>query len=346
MGSSVPTKNLLRLNWLLIAIFSSIVFLFLLLLLEGKLIHKFLISLTTAIAISLIAFSNVGIILLLSRKIPVESLNFKWKRYALTYLVSAIIYMILFPVFDYVSEDRARYLTLTHLGIFLLGSVVVNTIILVLHDFVLLQTFKSKTALELSALKAAHAEAANLLLKQQIHPHFLFNALNTLKSLYRNEVSSGDMYVVHLANFLRVSIQGRSRSISRVSEELSHMMDYLEMQKIRFGKALICKVEIPNNIVDAYFLPSFSLQPLIENAIKHNNFTEEEPLKIELFCKEMRLIIRNNMQEKNWKEESSSYGLTNLSERYQLLSGDEVIIRRDHGMFSVSILLLDQTTAI
>lgn len=112
------------------------------------------------------------------------------------------------------------------------------------------------------------------------------------------------------------------------------------MQRIRFGEALDCTISLPEETLKSYYLPSFSLQPLLENAIKHNEFTREDPLRVQISQKDERLIISNNLQKKKMKASSTNYGLANLAERYRLWSGDEIIIRDEDNSFSVSIKLL------
>ncbi|GAA4327100.1 hypothetical protein GCM10023149_30320 [Mucilaginibacter gynuensis] len=194
--------------------------------------------------------------------------------------------------------------------------------------------------LELSRLKTANAEAMNLALKQQIHPHFLFNALNTLKALYHKDTQIADDYIVHMANFLRASIYHNTANISMLKDEVALLMDYLEMQRIRFGAALDCTIDVSNETLNNYYLPSFSLQPLLENAIKHNTFTLEDPLKVKISQQAGWLIVSNHIQKKKMKVASTGYGLANLAERYKLCSGNEIIIEETASIFSVSIKLL------
>jgi two-component system LytT family sensor kinase len=338
MELKLPIKNLIRLNWLLSLIPSAIVCIFLLH--DKAQTHVIHITIMTAIAIATIGLGNIYIIVVLAQRFEISSRKFKLYRYLLTYTASAIAYLIIWPTFvfftNYVTSSSLLY-DFILLGI---GSVMVNSLIVVFHNFVLLQSEKAHADLEFSKLKTAHAEAANLLLKQQIHPHFLFNALNTVKALYRTDSRAGDSYIVHLANFLRASVFSHASKISILEEELSLLKDYLEMQKIRFGDALDCSISIPENILTSFSLPSFSLQPLLENAIKHNELTEEAPLKVYICKKNDRIIVSNNLQKKMVNVSSTNQGLANLAERYRIWSGDEVIIKEDDHTFSVSIKLL------
>ncbi len=84
----------------------------------------------------------------------------------------------------------------------------------------------------------------------------------------------------------------------------------------------------------------YGVQRCSENAIKHNNFTQEEPLNVAISQDGEWLVVSNNLQKKKTKAASANYGLANLAERYRLWSGDEIIIKEDGDTFSVSIKLL------
>lgn len=84
----------------------------------------------------------------------------------------------------------------------------------------------------------------------------------------------------------------------------------------------------------------FSLQPLLENAIKHNIFTRESALCVTIHQEGDWLIIKNNLQKRKSKADSTNYGLANLAERYHLWSGDEILITENEKEFAVSIKLL------
>ncbi|HLZ88088.1 MAG TPA: hypothetical protein VKQ52_12625, partial [Puia sp.] len=128
--------------------------------------------------------------------------------------------------------------------------------------------------------------------------------------------------------------------LSRLDEEITFLTDYLEMQKIRFGTALECAIHIPEENLTNRYLLSFSLQPLLENAIKHNELTEETPLRVCVYQSGDRVIVSNNLQKRSVKTFSANHGLANLAERYRLWSGDDIIIAEEENTFSVSIKLL------
>ncbi|WP_245770818.1 sensor histidine kinase [Mucilaginibacter polytrichastri] len=291
--------------------------------------------------ILLVGYSDIVLMIFLAKKNPISSKKFSFLRRLSTYPISVLIYLLLRPAFGYFGDIQWSFLEIGSFFAFVGSGLVVNTLITLLHDSVLLYEHKMYSELELARLHTANAEAMNLALKQQIHPHFLFNALNTLKALYHKDTQVADDYIVHMANFLRASIYHHSANVSKLKDEVNLCYDYLAMQRIRFGSAVDCRITLADETLDNYYLPSFSLQPLLENAFKHNNFTLEDPLQVMISQDGDRLVVSNNIQKKKIKVMSTNYGLANLAERYRLWSGDEIIIKDGQDKFSVSIKLLD-----
>ena len=340
MQEKLPLKRLSRLTWL-----QTIIIGFIFYLVDSSTDkpdhHIIAYTLLTMSGILMVGYSDISLMIILAKKNSIRSKKFWILRRVLTYPVSILIYLLLRPVFGYVGKIGWSFWEPGSFFAFLGSGIVINTLITLLHDSVLLYEHKIYSELELSRLQAANAEAMNLALKQQIHPHFLFNALNTLKALYHNDTQVADEYIVHLANFLRASINHQSANVSKLKDEVNLANDYLAMQRIRFGAALDCQINLPNETLNGYYLPSFSLQPLLENAIKHNNFTLEYPLRVIISQTGDRLMVSNNIQMKKTKVTSTGYGLANLANRYRLWSDDEIIIKEEQGIFSVSIKLLN-----
>jgi sensor histidine kinase YesM len=224
--------------------------------------------------------------------------------------------------------------------VFLVFSI--NTVVLIFHGIVNMEAQKSIIESENTQLKIKNIEAANLKLKQQLHPHFLFNSLNVLKTLIKKQPDNAEAYLKRLSDFLRASVSLENVNTVKFEEELKLSMDYLEMQKIRFGNAIQFEVSIPEEAKTG-IVPTFSIQLLLENAIKHNAFTLESPLLIKLIYHNGWITVSNNIQNKNTDEDSPGIGLSNLSERYKIISGDEINIQSNDTNFSVSIkVLLDK----
>jgi two-component system LytT family sensor kinase len=220
-----------------------------------------------------------------------------------------------------------------------LSSVVVYGVVHLFHNFILSQYIRTQNEREIAQLRTANAETTNQLLRQQVQPHFLFNALNVLKTLIRKDPDQAQVYLLRLSDFLRTSFTQNKKSTSTLIEEIKICQDYLTMQKMRFGEALHIDMSIPPEFHDAK-LPFFSLQPLVENAIKHNQLTEESPLYIRIWVEDGLLHVRNNLQRKWSVEDSTGNGLQNLSERYHLLTGKSLRVEDDGTYFMVTFCCL------
>lgn len=220
-----------------------------------------------------------------------------------------------------------------------------NSIILLIHDLVLLRDKKSKVEVENAELKYKNIESTYQLLKNQIHPHFLFNSLSTLKSLIKKQPDIAEEYVIRLSDYLRASMQSDFQNLVNLDEELKLCANYVNLQKLRFGNSFTFTNTIPNDLLGSVYIPPFSILSLIENAIKHNKFTEESPLQITLIYERDRLIVKNNKNAVPKLQMSSGLGLQNLNSRYKILSGDEIIIDEGVDFFSVSIKVLENESS-
>lgn len=146
----------------------------------------------------------------------------------------------------------------------------------------------------------AEKESAQMQLKQiinQVNPHFLFNSLNSLYSLIPVQPVLAREFVLKLSGVYRYILEQRKETLSTVKNELEVMEKYFFLQKIRFEDQIELSVEI-NAAYLNYLIPAMSLQTLIENAIKHNKITPDNPLCIRVFIKDdadvHKLVIENN----------------------------------------------------
>lgn len=338
MKDKIPVRRLTLLSCLLATIIGIIFYI--IISHNSKDPNIYFFTLFTVMGVIMVGFVNVAAMIFLARIFNRHSGKFKIYRFLITFPSSILVYLLVWPIIAHAANHTWSYRDLDLFLAFVGSGLVINTMTLMLHDSVLLYEHKLYSELELSKLKTANAEAANLLLRQQIQPHFLFNALNTLKALYQKDTHIADTYIVHMANFLRASIFRHSSNISSLEDELQLLNDYLAMQRMRFGSALDCRIALGDDILKNYRLPTFSLQPLLENAIKHNNFTQQAPLRITISKMSDRLVFSNNIQRKKIKTDSTSYGLANLSERFRLCCDDDIIIKEIDGNFTVSIKLL------
>lgn len=274
-----------------------------------------------------------------ARKFPYDLLKFRIWRFFLSFFTAIAIQLILWPIFAFIAKFSWDFYNVKLFLIFVSEAFIIVTIILLLQDFIILRYAKNQVELDNSKLLVKTTEAENFLLKQQIHPHFLFNSLNTLKAVYKKDTILGETYLILLADFLRSTLSNHKKLVSTLREELFICENYLKMQKIRFGDALNWELKLKNENMLNWYLPSFSLQPLLENAIKHNNFTKNQPLNILIVLDGDNLIISNPINAKEFQNASIKSGLINLAERYQLWCGDDIVINNDGNIFSVGFKL-------
>lgn len=182
-------------------------------------------------------------------------------------------------------------------------------------------------------------------LQDQVNPHFLFNSLNILGSLIDLDTQKAKVFTRELSLFYRDVLQLKDRDLVPLKEEIAFVKRYIFLQQIRFGEAL--QVDFAANENLAGMVIPLSLQALVENAIKHNEISLANPLKIVIaVTDDHELIVENNLQPKSLYEETSGTGLQNLAGRYRFLTGKEVVITKDNGYFRVIlplIMMADQT---
>jgi hypothetical protein len=178
-------------------------------------------------------------------------------------------------------------------------------------------------------------------LKQQVNPHFLFNALSTLRIMIREKDNRAEPFILKLSDLYRQLLGKNTAQTVSLNEELEFLKSYIYMLQARFEALLHIDIDVWPDSLDRK-IPAFSLQLLIENCIKHNIISAARPLHIRLSQQqEDRILIVNNLQTRPSTEESSGIGLDNLRKRYELLQVlDGVTIDKSDTHFSVTIQLL------
>jgi len=275
-------------------------------------------------------------------------LYFVKKKYILTKgIISNVLVISILFALDYLSikyslrlsiADSPSYGDSQNLLINLTKKTFVSvfTYIIIYNIQINIQLQKSK--LENEMLKQAQLRAQLLSLQQQVSPHFLFNSLSILKTMAKDQETK--TYVVQLANVYRYLLNFNEHHLANVKDELAFMKSYLYILQERFEDALKISIFVPDEFLN-YRIPTFSLQLLIENAVKHNALSPEQPLYIRIYTTDTpSLIVENSFQPKLSVEESTGKGLQNIKERYQLLTGNQVEVCEDNGLFIVILPLL------
>ncbi len=177
------------------------------------------------------------------------------------------------------------------------------------------------------------------MLVSQINPHFFFNSLNSLAMLVR----SGDKgkaltYIDRLSDTFRFIIQKGQNEMITLKEELDFLEGYKYVHEVRYADKLFFDIDIDPRYA-GMMLPALSLQPLIENAVKHNSITLSKPFRISIRTEGAELVVSNPVIPKIEPEKGTGIGLKNLSSRFVLLTGRDITVTDSGGTFTVRIPL-------
>ncbi|HTJ51884.1 MAG TPA: histidine kinase [Cyclobacteriaceae bacterium] len=260
-----------------------------------------------------------------------------WKRLIVSFGINSffqVLFMSIPQLFrsenPFPHEQYVFYPILTFIGF--------NAIILLLCNSTLVADNKASADIEIQKLKFQNSEAQKKILQQQLHPHFLFNALSVLKSLIREDPREAGLYAVKLSDFLRYSVKAPTQITVPLHEELEFTIGYIELQKARFENSFSCNIDVPLSANDLK-IPVYALQTLVENAFKHNYFSEKNPMHLDILYQNRKLKVTNNKVSLKITERSGT-GLSNLNERHRIITGNEIIVEEDDLTFSVTLQLL------
>lgn len=171
------------------------------------------------------------------------------------------------------------------------------------------------------------------MLKKNIEPHFLFNNLSVLSSLARKDSSQIDAFIEELGDVYRYFLKHNATDSVKLNEELLFLHKYIALTTRRFDNAYIVTINIENE--DGYIIP-FALQICLENAIKHNEGNQTNPLKIDI-TREDNIIRITNPLRLIENSSNTGLGLSNITKRYQLLFDKELFIGIINDNFVVEI---------
>jgi len=209
-----------------------------------------------------------------------------------------------------------------------------------IYEILFLNREKEDTETRVEQLNVAKAQAELEALKNQIDPHFIFNSLNTLSFLITRDPKSARLYNDTLARVYRYILSNKERDLVLLREETEFISNYFYLLKIRFADAISMTIEINDLSAENYLIPPISLQALVENAIKHNEFSEKKPLAINVSIHSDYVIVKNDLNRRNGAQPGSKIGLSNLDNRYKLLTKRNIIVENNFESFTVKLPII------
>lgn len=209
-----------------------------------------------------------------------------------------------------------------------------------LYSYIYTLIFQRQSILlENEQLKSENLTTRYDMLVSQINPHFFFNSLNSLSTLVReNDTPSALTYIDQLSYTFRYVLQNSQNMEVPLKDELKFVEAYGYQFKIRYADKLFFDVDVDEEYLD-HTLPSLSLQPLIDNAVKHNSITSRRPMRISISTEEGVLVVSNAKNPLVEPAQGTGIGLKNLNSRYELITGESIEIVDGEEAFTVKLPL-------
>lgn len=252
--------------------------------------------------------------------------------FAATVLVVDIVGSVLHP-FSWPQLMVPLKLNIIYAGLVNLLLHLLNTILFFFHEY-------KKKWEEAEELRRSSEQAQLQLIKNQVNPHFLFNNLNVLSSLVIQTNPEANEFIEEFSKVYRYILNSQDKELIELQTELDFIKPYIFLLKKRFDNGLEIALDIPEQYKRTYVIP-VALQMLIENAIKHNVVSRARPLLIEVgVSKDNSLIVKNNLQPRQYAEPGNQIGLQNIRKRYELISGKKIDVKHTEDEFVVSLPLL------
>ena len=285
-------------------------------------------------------YGNGYIIYLLDKKwpwlqFPIRRLIFGFTSLIIFSFIAIIIVNISFyrVLFGEFPEQLINWLAFNG-RVSVTISLVIATILTSIGFF---QSWR-KSAIQEEELKLEMLDYRYKALLNQVNPHFLFNSLNVLTSLVYEDQELAVKFIRQLSKVYRYTLENKERDLVSLKEESAYIESYVFLLKIRFEKSLQIIANIPKED-DKYLIP-MALQIVVENAIKHNSISVSEPLKITIDQEDDYLVVKNNLQVPQKKEESTGFGLQNIQKRLDFLTDRKLITERTDTEYIAKIPIL------
>lgn len=282
------------------------------------------------------------------------SSKFSWVEQTRTRVITGIIGTLFINVLmvfacNYVNfiiiqkNDPAKFFS-GEMGLFNWATVNISLLIsAILHAKSFIEEWKKAAKKEVVEQKiiARSANAQFESLKNQLDPHFLFNSLNVLSALIDENLDQAQRFTSSMSKIYRYVLDEKDKELVTVEDELDFAKTYCELLKTRFEDSVNFRFEIEEKVKPMFVVP-LSLQLLLENAIKHNFATSSKPLDIRIFSENGFLCIENNLQTREIIKEREGIGLSNIVQRYSLITDRNVFIEKSDQFFKVKIPILSQ----
>lgn len=274
--------------------------------------------------------------------------NINWKYFlsslpkiiwrALNILISILLLLIAINVFFKIYEIIVDViLTKQEQNILSFVFIVILIILFFISGILRYQIIHQEDLVEKELLKQQSLKNELEALKNQINPHFLFNSLNSLNSLIRDN-KRATTFVNKLSFMYRYILQNGTEDLVTLKEELKFLESYIYLIKTRYRNRFDIIITILDDALQAK-IPALSLQLLVENAVKHNEISENNPLLVKVYYENNYVIVENKIQPRTTFVDSTGKGLANLNIRYNMLINENIVISNKDNIFKIKLPL-------
>jgi LytS/YehU family sensor histidine kinase len=239
-----------------------------------------------------------------------------------------------------VSRENFSWLPVFKSSSFSALAVVVFTLI---YEILFLTKERQLDEEVVSQLDIERSRAEMTVLNQQLEPHFIFNSLNALSYLILHDAQTAHAFNSKLASVYKYFLINKNRELISLQEELEFINNYFFLLQIRHDHKLTMTTNLDKEQEDNIMILPCALQLLVENAIKHNEFNDENPLLINIFQQNGYITIKNNKKPKPYLVNSTNIGLRNLSARYKFVCNKDISIQSSDHEFIVMLPLINKT---
>ena len=197
------------------------------------------------------------------------------------------------------------------------------------------------TEKERKQLEQERTEAELKNLKNQLNPHFLFNALNSLSALITTDPGVARKFILEMSKVYRYVLEKRKENLSKLEEEVEFIRHYYFLQKIRFGEQL--NLHLADNLTTVNGrIPAMSLQLIFENALKYNEITHRYPLDIDIYAEVGAVIVENSYHPRtDMPEASFGVGMESIQEIYRYYADVQPEYEIKEGKFICRLPLVE-----
>ena len=189
-------------------------------------------------------------------------------------------------------------------------------------------------------LERAKIQAELEALKNQVDPHFMFNALNSLSYLIGHQPKKAQQYTENLAEVYRYILRSKDKDLVLLREEVAFMKMYVSLLKLRYENVFRINMQWDIRNGHMFLIPPVSMMVAIENAVKHNEISKVNKFVLDISIHDDVLIFRNKLQKRKTTRDSTKTGLKNLDERFTKLLGRNIMVRKEKDYFTLGLPLL------